>query len=359
MFAEQRLPGAPAPALYVRARGTYTALVRGPGAETSAHHTRLVERGLRVFAASLDRVEDEMNGDGEDDARMSLVPGCAAFEAAMCARLRDAVDDAAAADATPDEKSSFDDEGVDREARVMALEVTRAMSRGARAVGAEHGGARETSRAGTGRGGAGTARRWSDGIRLSDATRTFDRTNAKLPREARPPLARVRVASRGRFDARRSRVRGERAGGDASGNGGDLIVRRPRTLGEEKPRASRSSRARSIPRNTPRSNRRARRSARYCGARGGGDAIRIERRCPPRFDRDRRSAGRARGRRAAATEDDARGECSSSENRRTSRTKSQTRATTTTGGTTTRKTERRRRKLASSTRRSTDELVYY
>lgn len=194
MFAEQRLPGAPAPALYVRARGTYTALVRGPGAETSAHHKRLVERGLRVFAASLDRVEDEMNGDGEDDARVSLVPGCAAFEAAMCARLRDAVDDArAGVDATSDEKSSFDDEGVDREARVMALEVTRAMCRAVPALLARNTEAPgKTSRAGTGTGaGAGTVRRWSDGNSVSDATRTFDRTNAKLPREALDLLSRA------------------------------------------------------------------------------------------------------------------------------------------------------------------------
>ena len=151
-----------APARRARARALYTF---GRGERTrrwsedrarrrSAHHKRLVERGLRVFAASLDRVEDETNGDGEDDARVSLVPGCAAFEAAMCARLRDAVDDArAGVDATSDEKSSFDDEGVDREARVMALEVTRDVSRGARAVGAEHGGARENVPRGDGDGG--------------------------------------------------------------------------------------------------------------------------------------------------------------------------------------------------------------
>ena len=196
MFAEQRLPGAPAPALYVRARGTYTALVRGPGAETSKHHKRLVERGLRVFAASLDRVEDETNGDGEDHARVSLVPGCAAFEAAMCARLRDAVDDARwrRRDARTRNHRS-DDEGVDREARVMALGGgdARDVSRGARAVGAEHGGARENAPArGRGRGqGAGTVRRWSDGNSVSDATRTFDRTNAKLPREALDLLSRA------------------------------------------------------------------------------------------------------------------------------------------------------------------------
>ena len=305
MFAEQRLPGAPAPALYVRARGTYTALVRGPGAETSAHHKRLVERGLRVFAASLDRVEDEMNGDGEDDARVSLVPGCAAFEAAMCARLRDAADDAAAgADATPDEKSSFDDEGVDREARVMALEVTRAMCRAVPALLARNTEAPgKTSRAGTGTGaGAGPfddgrmgippptrrersiertrnsrVRRWtSSRARPSRFTRAVRRSSVACPRRAR---------RRRRIRERRRRF---------------LIVRRPRTRSaREKPRASRSSRARSIPRNTPRSNRRARRSARYSRrSRRWRRRFESERRCPPRFGSGREgpSSG-ARGRR--------------------------------------------------------------
>ena len=75
----------------------------------------------------------------------------------------------------------------------MALEVTRAMCRAVPALLARNTEAPgKTSRAGTGTGaGAGTVRRWSDGNSVSDATRTFDRTNAKLPREALDLLSRA------------------------------------------------------------------------------------------------------------------------------------------------------------------------
>ena len=203
MFAEQRLPGAPAPMLYVRARGTYTALVRGPGPETSAHHKRLVERGLRVFAASLDRHqlarEDREDRDGDDanDAGVvSLIPGCAAFEAAMCARLRDAIDDARAGvvdDKSDDEYGSFDDDGVDREARAMALEVAFAMCRAVPALLARNTEApgKTSKPTGTGTDPRGdVVRRWSDGNSVSARTRTLDRSS-KLPREALDLLSRA------------------------------------------------------------------------------------------------------------------------------------------------------------------------
>ena len=242
MFAEQRLPGAPAPALYVRARGTYTALVRGPGAETSAHHKRLVERGLRVFAASLDRVEDEMNGDGEDDARVSLVPGCAAFEAAMCARLRDAVP------ATPRwRRRDVGREIIVRRRRGRsrgegdgARGDARDVSRGARAVGAEHGGARENVPRGDGDGGGSGDRSTMVGweFRLDDATRTFDRTNAKLPREALDLLSRASESLHAGGSTLVGRVSAASAP-EATHPGtaaAILIVRRPRTRSaREKP----------------------------------------------------------------------------------------------------------------------------
>lgn len=199
MFAEQRLPGAPAPMLYVRARGTYTALVRGPGPETSAHHKRLVERGLRVFAASLDRhqldrEDRDRDGDDANDAGVvSLVPGCAAFEAAMCARLRDEIDDARAGvdEQSDDEYGSFDDDGVDREARVMALEVAFAMCRAVPALLARNTEAPGKTGTGTGTDARGdVVRRWSDGNSVSARTRTLDRTS-KLPREALDLLSRA------------------------------------------------------------------------------------------------------------------------------------------------------------------------
>lgn len=128
-----------------------------------------------------------------------MVPGCAAFEAAMCARLRDAIDDARAGvdEKSDDEYGSFDDDGVDREARAMALEVAFAMCRAVPALLARNTEAPGKTSKPTGTGtGTGTdprgdvVRRWTDGNSVSARTRTLDRTS-KLPREALDLLSRA------------------------------------------------------------------------------------------------------------------------------------------------------------------------
>ena len=312
-----------------------------------------------------------------------MVPGCAAFEAAMCARLRDEIDDARAgvAEKSDDEYDSFDDDGVDREARVMALEVAFAMCRAVPALLARNTEAPGKTSKPTGTGtGTGTdargdvVRRWSDGNSVSDgpriessppeSERSTERRNSRARRwtssRARPRrFARaVRISSDAcrRRARRRRRIRGRRRR--------FLIVRRRHTRSARgNPPARRSSRARSIPRSTPRSNRRARRSG-GCSRRSRRWRRRFasERRYTPRLASGREGPPSAREVDAwAATVDDAWGVCSSSENRRTSRTKIRIRirTTTTTGGTTTTRTdadESRRRKLADA---AIDRLVYY